>query len=270
MILSGVALAYSNHFHNGFHFDDAHTVVNNAFIRDPGNIPKFFSDATTFSSAPGNQSYRPLVSTSLAIDYQLGKKLDPFWFQLSDFAAFIGLAALLAYFLNALLKMEREDSLSGCVAMFCAGLYALHPANADTVNYVIARSEIYSTAAILGSFAWYVACPGVRHKHWFVIPAAIGILAKPPAAMFAPLFAVYALLFPEERVPRAGKALRFIKETAPAFLLCGAATFFVSRMTPKTWDSGARDSGSYLMTQPYVALLYFKTFFLAERAFGGL
>jgi Flp pilus assembly protein TadD len=32
-------------------------------------------------------------------------------------------------------------------------------------------------------------------------------------------------------------------------------------MTPESWVAGARDAHNYLITQPYVALLYFKTFF---------
>src|SRR5215813_11025158 len=63
LLLAVLFAAYANHFHNGFHFDDAHTIVNNAAIRELRNIPLFFRDATTFSSLPSNQSYRPLVST---------------------------------------------------------------------------------------------------------------------------------------------------------------------------------------------------------------
>src|SRR5213592_5097540 len=94
--LLAVALlaAYSNHFGNGFHFDDAHTVENNAAIRELRNIPQFFGDATTFSSLPSNQSYRPLVSTLLAIDYWLGHGLQPFWFHLSILIVFIALNLL--------------------------------------------------------------------------------------------------------------------------------------------------------------------------------
>src|SRR6266487_4037872 len=68
LLLITLLTAYANHFHNSFHFDDAHTVENNASIREVRNIPMFFRDATTFSSLPSNQSYRPLVSTLLAID----------------------------------------------------------------------------------------------------------------------------------------------------------------------------------------------------------
>ena len=72
LLLVALLAAYANHFHNSFHFDDAHTIVNNAAIRELRNIPLFFRDATTFSALPSNQSYRPLVSTLLAIDYRLG------------------------------------------------------------------------------------------------------------------------------------------------------------------------------------------------------
>src|SRR6266404_6272694 len=89
LLLAALIAAYSNHFHNSFHFDDAHTIENNAAIRELRNIPLFFRDATTFSALPSNQSYRPLVSTLLAIDYQLGGGLHPFWFHLSIFALFV-------------------------------------------------------------------------------------------------------------------------------------------------------------------------------------
>src|SRR5689334_23177120 len=95
LLLIPLLTAYANHFHNSFHFDDAHTVVNNASIRELRNIPLFFRDATTFSSLPSNQSYRPLVSTLLAIDYRLGG-LQPLWFHLSIFALFVALTLLLA------------------------------------------------------------------------------------------------------------------------------------------------------------------------------
>ena len=74
LLLVALVAAYANHFHNSFHFDDAHTIENNAAIRELRNIPMFFRDATTFSSLPSNQSYRPLVSTLLAIDYSLGRR----------------------------------------------------------------------------------------------------------------------------------------------------------------------------------------------------
>src|SRR5450755_2939174 len=120
LLLVALVAAYGNHFHNSFHFDDAHTIENNATIREIGNIPLFFRDATTFSSLPSNQSYRPLVSTLLAIDYRLGG-LHPFWFHLSIFALFVALTLWLAFVIYRLI-----DNL--WIALGAAALYGLHPA----------------------------------------------------------------------------------------------------------------------------------------------
>src|SRR6266567_6926687 len=102
LVLVGLIAAYANHFHNSFHFDDAHTIETNAAIRELRNIPLFFRDATTFSALPSNQSYRPLVSTLFTIDYHLGG-LQPFWFHVSIFALFVALTLLLAFVIQRLL-----------------------------------------------------------------------------------------------------------------------------------------------------------------------
>ena len=85
-LLTVVTLVYVNHFGNGFHFDDSHTVVNNPAIRSVRNIPSLFTDARTFSVLPQNRTWRPLVSTSLAVDYAIGHGLTPWAFHLSSLA----------------------------------------------------------------------------------------------------------------------------------------------------------------------------------------
>src|SRR5881397_238465 len=138
--LSGSALfiallaAYANHFHNSFHFDDAHTIVSNAAIHELRNVPLFFRDATTFSSLPSNQSYRPLVSTLLAIDYRLGGGLHPFWFHISNFALFLALTLLVAFVIHHLLDPFASSKRTQWIAFAAAAWYGLHPANADTIN----------------------------------------------------------------------------------------------------------------------------------------
>src|SRR6266480_4204371 len=275
LLLVTLLAAYSNHFHNSFHFDDAHTIVTNAAIRELRNIPVFFRDATTFSSLPSNQSYRPLVSTLLAIDYSLGHGLQPFWFHLSIFALFVALTLLLAFVLYRLIDPPTDGfaSPSGSalragsavnnlwIALAAAAWYGLHPANADTVNYIIASSEVISTLGIIASFAVYFASPNLRRYYLYVLPAAIAILAKPPAAIFAVLFAIYRLLF-EPKGARLGETrLQRVAEIFAPFMICGAMLLFVQQMTPHSWIAGAANAHNYLITQPYVALLYFKTFF---------
>ncbi|MEJ2700162.1 MAG: hypothetical protein P8Z70_10960, partial [Desulfuromonadales bacterium] len=99
LLLVAVTAAYANHFFNAFHFDDFHTIVNNTYVRSLCNIPRFFTDGRTFSALPTNQSYRPLVTTTLAIDYFCGKG-NVFWFHLSTFLLFLlqGVVMFVLYF----------------------------------------------------------------------------------------------------------------------------------------------------------------------------
>jgi protein O-mannosyl-transferase len=259
LVLIAILAAYSNHFSNSFHFDDAHTIENNASIRELRNIPLFFRDATSFSSLPANQSYRPLVTTLLAIDYWLGGGLKPFWFHLSIIGLFTGLTLLLAFVISRLLDHRASSPANRWIALGAAAWYGLHPANADTINYVIASSEVISTLGVIASFAVYFAFPGWRRYYLYVLPAALAVLAKPPAAIFPVLFAVFRWLFPGAAGRQSPR--RWFVEVVPPFLICGALLWFVERMTPRTWISGAASAHDYLITQPYVALLYLKTFF---------
>jgi Flp pilus assembly protein TadD len=265
VLLVAITAAYANHFHNSFHFDDAHTIETNASIQQLQNIPLFFRDATTFSSLPSNQSYRPLVSTLLAIDYKLGGGLQPFWFHLSILALFVALTLLLGFVLYRLVETVAPSPRNLWIALAGAAWYGLHPANADTVNYIIASSEVISTLGVIASFAVYFAFPRLRRYYLYVLPAAIAILAKPPAAIFAVLFAIYRLLFPRQTSTgptAARRALAYFPDVTPAFLICSAMLLFVEHMTPRNWVAGAANAHNYLITQPYVALLYCKTFFL--------
>ena len=262
LVLLAILAAYANHFHNSFHIDDRHTIMSNASIRELRNIPLFFRDATTFSALPSNQSYRPLVSTLLAIDYQLAHGLEPFWFHLSIFALFIALTLLLASVIYHLLESDAASSSNRWIALGAAAWYALDPANADTINYIIASSDVISALGVIASFAVYFAFPWLRRYYLYVLPAAIAILAKPTAAIFAVLFAVFCLLFPDPAVAgRRPRARTWFEEVVPPFVICGALVRFVQYMTPPSWIAGAANAHNYLITQPYVALLYFKTFF---------
>jgi protein O-mannosyl-transferase len=265
VFLLGLIAAYANHFQNGFHFDDAHTIVNNSAVRDLRNVPRFFTDATTFSALPSNQSYRPLVSTLLAIDYWLGRGLNPGWYHVSIFLFFTILVALLAYVIWHLIGAVTGTENRVWIALAAAALYAVHPANADTVNYVIASAEILATLGVIGSFALYFAFPRTRRFYLFVLPAALCILAKPPAAIFAVLFAIYRLLFRPNDNQRdlSGGAPRnasWLLDCLPPLVICGLVLWFVQRMTPHTWVAGAWDAHNYLITQPYVAWRYLRTF----------
>src|ERR1051325_3444179 len=102
---AAVTAVYLNHFHNAFHFDDFHTIVNNPAIRDWRNIPHFFVNPLLFSIKPEACTWRPLVSASLALDYRIGG-LHPCYFRLSTFFWF--LVQLVVMFLLFRHLMDRS------------------------------------------------------------------------------------------------------------------------------------------------------------------
>jgi len=87
--LSLLTWIYLPFFDNGFEFDDMHAIYNNTHIREIKNIPKFFVDPSLSSVLKNNQGYRPVVTTSLAIDYWIAGGLNPNYFHLSMYCIFI-------------------------------------------------------------------------------------------------------------------------------------------------------------------------------------
>ena len=148
LVLLAVVLAYSNHFHNGFHFDDCHVIENNPAIRDLHNLPRFFTDAGTFSVLPANRAWRPLLVTSLAVDYWLGHGLDPFFFQLSTgslscspFSTFCSVKSSRGWSPPSRQTMSRYSPRHGSV---CTRPWR------ETVNYICQRADLYSTLGVAG------------------------------------------------------------------------------------------------------------------------
>jgi hypothetical protein len=260
-----VATAYGNHFHNDFHFDDDHTIRSNLYIRDVRNIPRFFTTTKTFSSLPANQAYRPLLTTTLAIDYWWGGGLDPLPFHTTSFALFVIQCAVMFLLFRRLMDHARPDPANRWVALAGTTVYALHPANAETVNYIIARSEMLSTLGVV--LALVIFAGGGRPRRWglYLVPAAAGMFGKEQAAMFAPLLFLYVAFFERElsvrELLRPRDIAAVFRATWPAFFVCGAIAA-VGLHLAATFTPGGRSEWHYLITQPIVILRYVTTFFL--------
>lgn len=268
LLIGMVTITYSNHFNNSFHFDDSHTIENNLFIQNIKNIPLFFKDATTFSSLPSNQSYRPIVSTSIAIDYWIGNGYNLFYFHLSTFILFLLQGILMFFLIFKLLDGSFKNNWNFYISAIAVAWYLLHPANAETVNYIIARSDIQSTFFVILGFVLYMFSPLCRKTFLYLIPIGIGILAKPSAVMFAPLLFFYSLFFEQKtglnnfyKKENLNQLISAIKSFIPAFIFCAVMYKVVDHLTPKTWMSGGTSVYHYLITQPFVILHYFTTFF---------
>jgi protein O-mannosyl-transferase len=253
--LAAVTLAYANHFNNGFHFDDFHTVNNNPYVRSLHNAWLFFRDPTTFSVLPANRTYRPLVTLSVAFDYWLAGGLKPFYFHLDMFVWFLAqLAFMFLLFRHVLRPVDRLRA--GFAALFAVALYGLHPAMAETVNYIIQRGDLYSTALVVASLALYALKPNLRRYGLYLLPLAFALITKQPAAIFPALLFAYVLLFEKPERPREA-----LIASLPSLGVTLAMLWLQVHMLPATYVPGIVSAHDYIVTQPWIALHYFLMFF---------
>src|SRR5437868_2228181 len=148
--------AYSISLHNSFHFYDSYSIERNIFIRDLANIPRFFTDARTFSSAPTNADYRPVVTLTFALDYWLGGGLNPTLFHVTQLVLLVVVGVLLGLFYVKLFDSAGEWRWNRWLALFTTTLFCVHTGNSQVGNYISARSELLSTIGVLGAFVLYL------------------------------------------------------------------------------------------------------------------
>jgi tetratricopeptide (TPR) repeat protein len=290
--MAGIIVTWSNHFNNGFHFDDSHTINNNIYIRDIGNMPMIFTQAKAFGSMPNNLGFEPVTTGSTAIDYYVSKKdpfginkdkkyeegLIPFYYHLPMFIFFLLQGVLMFFLLLAIFNISYKSEMNVYLALFAIAWYLLHPGNAETVNYICQRAEIFSTFFVVLGVLLYARSPFCRKYFIYLIPPVIGVFSKETATMFPALLFLYIFFFEKKlsvmdffRRKKIRETWSAIKKSLPAFIVLFAAIMSIQILLyVQTASSGSLHSGNtaehyfsnYLKTQPYVLLTYFLQFFV--------
>lgn len=268
ILFIGLLLTYSNHFKNGFHFDDSHAIVNNVNIRNIKNIPKFFVDTKMVSSSKDHWGLRPIVTSSLAIDYWIAGGLNPFYFHLSTFIVFILLLLLLFRIFKKIISVSINHKWKSYISLFAVGWYALHTVNAETLNYIISRSDVLSTFFIVLSFYLYVLKPKTRKSYLYILPAMIGVLAKETIIVLPMLLFVYIFFFEKEktvvdffRFKNIKTSLQIIVRLLPLIIGIIAVQSY-TLMKAGSIAGLSNNLWHYIQTQPFVWFHYFVSFFL--------
>lgn len=271
LILIATVLIYSNHFDNPFIFDDTHTIESNNSIRSLDNWISFFKDANTFSSLPANRAYRPMITLMNAIDYNLAGELNPRFFHYHIFFWFIVLIILVFLLCKHLYKISLPTNrYLGIVALISSAWFAFHTGNAETINYICARSDSFSTLCIVASLLLYIH-PFGRKWYLYIITMIIGIWTKQTGVMFIPILFTYILLFEEHsmitdfRSNTKTKIFRFLKKALPAGII-GSSLFILNQyyLTPESTASTnfSVTRFEYISTQWYVIKHYLSNFLL--------
>ncbi len=262
-------IQYANHFNNGFHFDDFHAVFNNIYIRSLKNIPTFFVDPKMFSADPSHWGLRSLVTTTLAIDYWLGDGLYPFWFQLSTFIWHIGLCILLFFLYRKILRSAfSEESYTSWLAFAAAACFGLHKINAETLNYIISRSDVLSTFMIVLSLYVFIGWPAKRKYGLYILPAFLGVFAKETVPVLLIIMFFYILLFEKKlsitdlfKAKNFRVVLNILWLMLPLVILV-VATQLYTLTRIKSVPGISNPLLPYVLTQTYIWVHYFLDFFL--------
>lgn len=192
LCVAAAALAYGNSLSNDFALDDAHTIESNAWVRSLGNVPRYFADASTFSTLRTNVDYRPLLQTTYAVDYALAGYDVRTW-RATNLLLHV-VVALSVFFLGRRLFGSRaavavpgvRPEAGDVAALGAALLFAVHPIGSGCVNYISARSSGLVAALVLPAVVLYLralAEPPARG-------ARIAVLALLAAAMLTKIEAV--------------------------------------------------------------------------------
>ncbi|SEM20810.1 Tetratricopeptide repeat-containing protein [Aquimarina amphilecti] len=271
LIIGATIIFYIGHFDNPFFFDDKHTISENESIRSLKNWTDFFTDADTFSSLPANRAYRPMITLMNAIDYSLAGGLKSTYFHYHIFFWFLVLIILVYLLTKHIYEISEEaNKYIGIIAFFGTAWFALHTANAETINYICARSDSFSTLCIVISLLLYIH-PFGRKWFLYLITMIIGIWTKQTGVMFFPILSIYILLFEEEslltsfKTNTASKIYKYLKKIAPAGII--AISLFVFNqyfLTPSSTHSTNYDVSrfEYFSTQWYVTIHYLGNFIL--------
>jgi hypothetical protein len=221
-----------------------------------------------FSTEPSHWGLRPIVSISLAFDYWLSGGLDTFYFQLSTFIWFVFIGTLLYFVYKKLLQQAIFCEWTDYMALLLAGWYTLHTANAETINYIISRSDVLSTFFILLSFAIYILAPNKRKYYIYIIPAVIGVFAKETVLTLVIILFFYINLF-EKKLSLADHfkkknfpvILKTIVTLLPLFFCVATMQYYTLSKMQSTSDI-ANPWGHYVLTQSYVWVRYVIAFFI--------
>ncbi|MDD2735859.1 MAG: tetratricopeptide repeat protein [Desulfuromonadaceae bacterium] len=138
-----ILLAYGISLVNGFVWDDTQIIVNNMVNRDWSNLSKVLMGPDVIYTDDLASYYRPLNRLLYMIEYHL-YGLNPFGYHLLNLLLHLGNVMLLFTFGNKIFANRNS-------AFIAALFFAVHPANAEAVNFISGRNNLFATFFVLTS-----------------------------------------------------------------------------------------------------------------------
>ncbi len=265
-VLACTALAYRPALQGPFVLDDWGSIEGNMRLREPGAV-RIPSPAEMLG--PG----RPVTEVTFALDWRAAG-LDPFRFHVVGLLLHLAAVVAAYAFLSALLRRSGHPRPRG-VAVAVAGIFALHPIQAESVAYAAQRAEVLSSLLYLLALALLdraaAGWPGWRGAlswaggalSWLVGMGAKTIAISAPGAFLLDQLVV-APAAERGAGPLRRRATRAFLLAAPLLALGAVSAAMHLRSFEANPGGGAGFSatqlggGSYFLTQLRVNWLYLR------------
>jgi protein O-mannosyl-transferase len=203
---------------NGFVWDDHEIIVNNPSNKDLSTIAALFTSADVVVSSDRSPYYRPLNRLTYLVDYQLFD-LRPAGYHAES--VLIHVAAVLALF-SLTLALFNELFPAFVASLF----FAVHPINAEAVNFISGRNNLLATLFVLLSFIVYKRGEHDKKKALQYAAALLffcGLLCKETALMLLPFLFLHDMKpvrsFPQKVAEKAAALSPFLVLTGIYFVL---------------------------------------------------
>jgi len=259
---------YLNILPNDFVWDDAGQVAENPFIRQWRNLPLFFTSGTFYSgeAKPSGPFYRPLVSFFYLLNYSVFG-LRPFGFHL--FQIFIHLlnSVLMFFIVERIFFLGRIKNPQE-IAFLAAIIFAIHPANVESVAFVGSIGEILYTFFGLGSILTLIFGLNWQDKtikNRFLILsfflALLSLFSKESGIIILPLSFLYLLI---NFRPKLIQYLKWLFGLAVTFGIYFVFRFDIAKIAVARSHLAPISEADFferLMTIPAEILYYFKVIF---------
>lgn len=224
IIIAGFILFF-NTLSNQFVFDDESVVQNNLSIQSLSSIPKYFTADDGFHKVIGRY-YRPIVSSTYAIDYAIWK-LDPWGFHLTNVIIHIIACLLLFALLKEIFRGKKYAVIASLIGTL---VFLVHPVHTEAVSWVSGRTDSMVTLFFFASFLYYVKFihskedkkskdDPQRMLMWSLIFYFCGLLSKEMIITMPVVIILFDMVY-------RGKSFDFLKKNLKAYGWFAGVTVF--------------------------------------------
>ncbi|MDB4968640.1 MAG: tetratricopeptide repeat protein [Myxococcales bacterium] len=235
---------------NPFVYDDVPLIETNALLRSTGGLWTFFTHAKITSGPIWPHHYRPILMTTVWLNYQLGG-VDPIGYRATNLVIHLVNGWLAWCLLRRMQRRWLPAATNDWASAFGASLFLLHPVQSIALDLVLKRNSSLCTLFMFAGLLLFARANDGRPRRWLSLAAAVAcgalaMLTKEDAFVMPLLVALVVWATGEGRLRQ---ALAFA--VAPAL--------FIARIAPHETVVNARGSAlGHLLAQPIAVARYFE------------